>query len=205
MSSRSDTHSIATTTTTDSPDNAYSLVGTTPSARTNDSAPSLRWPDEKTAQKLLLTVLSDVGTVQHLVDPRSISDHLADLYDQGPPRWISGDLRIVELLLVFAIGELLQGVVVHGSELPGALYFQAGMEKLPGVSDLRAAGTLAVEIMALAAFYLQCADCKEDAYIYVWWSLTHGLLSFMLMLYIVGGYGNADCNIHWHGKGTYER
>ncbi|KAH8168289.1 fungal specific transcription factor domain-containing protein [Sarocladium implicatum] len=167
LQSGSDTQSNAATTAVESPDNAYKLIGPSPRARTDDLSPSsLLWPDERTAQELLQTVLTNVGTVQHLVDPRSISDHLADVYDQGPPQRIFGDMRMIELLLVFAIGELLQGIIADGATLPGAAYFQAGIGSLPGVSDLRAAGTVAVEIMALAAFYLQCADCKEDAYIY---------------------------------------
>jgi proline utilization trans-activator len=105
--------------------------------------------------------------VQHLLDPRSFSDHLASLSELGPARDQTKDLRDVEFLLVFAIGELLQGTLGRNSVLPGSRYFQEAVSQLPGFLTLRAAGTVGVEIMGLAAFYLQCADCKEDAYVYV--------------------------------------
>lgn len=146
------------------PDDAYNIVGqhTGPEPRASD----LEYPAEEAAQLLLETVLSSLGTVQHLLDPRSFSDRLASAREIGT-RQRPRSLWDIEYLLVFAIGELLQGVIPEDSVLPGTRYFQEAVSQLPGFLTLRAAGTVAVEIMGLAAFYLQCADCKEDAYVYV--------------------------------------
>ena len=127
--------------------------------------PELEYPAQGVAQSLLDTVLTSLGTVQHLLDPRLFSDRLASVEEVGMQRPRS--LWDVEFLLVFAIGELLQGIMPRDSALPGARYFQDAISHLPGFLNLRPAGTVGVEIMGLAAFYLQCADCKEDAYVYV--------------------------------------
>lgn len=148
----------------DSPDDAYNIVGGH-TASGLQVPPELEYPSQAVAQSLLGTALSSLGTVQHLLDPRSFSDRLASAGDTGLQRPRS--LWDVEFLLVFAIGELLQGVVPRNSALPGARYFRDAVGRLPGFLTLRAAGTVGVEIMGLAAFYLQCADCKEDAYVYV--------------------------------------
>lgn len=141
-----------------SPEDAYNLVEQPAGGST-----AVEYPTEEVAQQLLETVTSSLGTVQHLVDPRSFSDQLASTNEPKEPR----GLWEIECLLVFAIGELLQGKLQPDTVLPGARYFQEAVNRVPGFAALRAAGTVGVEIMGLAAFYLQCADCKEDAYIYV--------------------------------------
>lgn len=148
----------------DSPDDAYNIVGGH-TASGLQVPPELEYPSQRVAQSLLDTVLSSLGTVQHLLDPRSFSDRLASMDEVGLQR--PRNLWDVEFLLVFAIGELLQGIMPRDSALPGARYFRDAVSHLPGFLTLRAAGAVGVEIMGLAAFYLQCADCKEDAYVYV--------------------------------------
>lgn len=127
----------------------------------------LQLPTEIEAQSMLDLVLSHICSVQHLFDPRAFSDELNQMYDTEQPRYSSDDLWYLKALMVFAIGELLQGRVRDDSHLPGSPYFHETIRNLPNFLALRAAGTPAVEILGLIAFYLQCSDCKEDAYVYV--------------------------------------
>lgn len=148
----------------ESPDNAYCLLSPDKHPAENNA---IEWPDEDRAQSLLETFLNYLGTVQHLIDPREFSDKMAAIYEAGASQRIVSTLWHVEFLLVMAIGELLQGLGQHDGPLPGAQYFQEALSRLPGITALRSAGVLAIEVLCLAAFYLQCADCKEDAYVYV--------------------------------------
>jgi proline utilization trans-activator len=158
-------HRSASRAEVESPDDAYDLLSR-PDRQFNGNI-AVHWPTEETAQSLLETFLSSLGTVQHLIDPRIFSDTVASFYDLEMTTPTNGTLWDIEFLLVMAIGELLQGTVRQDTALPGARFFKEGIGRLPGLAALRGAGVLAVEIMGLAAFYLQCADCKEDAYVYV--------------------------------------
>ena len=130
--------------------------------------PAFQWPTEEQAGSLLETFLDSIGTVQHLIDPRTFSDGLASLYENDLTHKQIITLFDVQALLVMAIGRLLRGSSSSShDDLPGAEYFQKAMRHVPGLSHLRRAGLLSIEILALATFYLQCADCKEDAYVYV--------------------------------------
>jgi proline utilization trans-activator len=105
--------------------------------------------------------------VQHHLDPGDFSKRIAVLYSDLRARRTSAGVFYLNFLLVMAIGELLQGPTEGNEELPGARYYQEALNRLPGFSALRNYGVVAVEIMSLIAFYLQCADSKEDAYVYV--------------------------------------
>jgi proline utilization trans-activator len=77
------------------------------------------------------------------------------------------DLWHTEMLMVFAVGELLSGTLQEDMRFPGERFFMEAMNNLSNLSHVHAAGTQGIELMALIAFYLQCADRKDDAYIYV--------------------------------------
>ncbi|KAI9151551.1 Proline utilization trans-activator [Paramyrothecium foliicola] len=145
-------------------DNVYNVVGKPFSETPRDK--SLQWPTQEAAHVLLDTFLGSLGAVQHLIDSRAFSDRLAMFYEKADTA-SHDDLWDVELLLVLAIGELLTGMPQEMPGLPGTKYFQEALERIPSsFNSLRTAGTLAIEIMGLTAFYLQCADCKDDAYLY---------------------------------------
>jgi proline utilization trans-activator len=69
-------------------------------------------------------------------------------------------------LLVFAIGRLLQARADDVSKLPGTAFFDHAMRHLRSLTELRSLGVLAIEVLGLAALYLQIYDRKEDAYIH---------------------------------------
>ncbi|CAN9373722.1 unnamed protein product [Alternaria alternata] len=144
-----------------SPDNVYNLEPGGLKHRTTST--DITWPSEEQAHDLLNTVLASIGSLQHLIDPRSFSDKLCSFYEDDSNRTGIDDLCYIEILMVFALGELLQGKMEEGSTFPGATYFLEAVSCLPSLCDLRKSGTLAIEIMGLFAFFLQCSDRKDDA------------------------------------------
>jgi hypothetical protein len=160
------TDSVGSTSICDaSPDNVYNLEPGGLKHRTTST--DITWPSEEQAHDLLNTVLASIGSLQHLIDPRSFSDKLCSFYEDDSNRTGIDDLCYIEILMVFALGELLQGKMEEGSTFPGATYFLEAVSCLPSLCDLRKSGTLAIEIMGLFAFFLQCSDRKDDAYVYV--------------------------------------
>ncbi|CAN9200652.1 unnamed protein product [Alternaria alternata] len=159
------TDSVGSTSICDaSPDNVYNLEPGGLKHRTTST--DITWPSEEQAHDLLNTVLASIGSLQHLIDPRSFSDKLCSFYEDDSNRTGIDDLCYIEILMVFALGELLQGKMEEGSTFPGATYFLEAVSCLPSLCDLRKSGTLAIEIMGLFAFFLQCSDRKDDAYVY---------------------------------------
>lgn len=126
------------------------------------------WPTRQQAQKYLSIMLASVGRLQHLVEPKITNQRLTETFSTQPRDHTTLATWYVELLLVFAIGQLLEGETrsIH-DQPPGYAYFQQAMDLLPNACTLQNEGTLGVEIMALATFYLQCSDRKDDAYVNV--------------------------------------
>lgn len=152
------------------PNSTTSPEHTTFDAVTLDRKALLNIPDfptESESSDVLEIVVFNVGISQQLVDIRSFSDNVALLYDDS--KTITGipSLWLVEVLLVFAIGRLLQAKIATASDLPGLALFQEAMRRQPRQEELRRQGILGVEVTALTALYLQIIDRKEDAYIYV--------------------------------------
>jgi proline utilization trans-activator len=150
----------------ETPDNAYELEPDGTSMR-RSRAGDIHWPSEEEAHSLLSSVVSSIGSVQHLIDPRSFSDRLSSFYEDESCKNYAIDLSHVEMLMVFALGGLLQGKLKEGSTFPGAEYFLEAVNNLPSLCTLRKADVLAIEVMGLVAFFLQCSDRKDDAYVYV--------------------------------------
>lgn len=111
--------------------------------------------------------MNSVGKLQHLFDPRVFSDRLSRDYMQINKGYRPEDAWDVELLLVLAVGALLKGHKTGTDSFPGVNLFTEANLRFPDLIQLRASGTLGVEICGLSAFFLQCADRKEDAHIYV--------------------------------------
>ncbi|KAJ3544568.1 hypothetical protein NM208_g2983 [Fusarium decemcellulare] len=124
------------------------------------------WPSEDEANQLLELVVLNVGISQHLFDIRSFSDNLSRLYrDTGNETPIRG-LWFVQVLFVLAIGKLLRAVTDEDSEVPGVAFFNEAMKHLPPMSDMKKHGILGIEVVGLAALFLQVADRKDEAYLY---------------------------------------
>ncbi|KAF9891058.1 hypothetical protein FE257_004993 [Aspergillus nanangensis] len=157
------------------PDSTYALNIPQPQ-RSRDPSQTPPIPSESEAQELLDTVVGSLGRLQHLFDPRALADCLATVDDPGADSAQASVLWRIEMLMVFAIGRLLAGTLKEDEAFPGERFFLEAMAQLPNVCEITAAGTLGIEIMGLIAFYLQCADRKEDAYIYAGIGLRIALL-----------------------------
>lgn len=159
----------------------------------------IEWPSPTEAHCLLDVVLSSVGRLQQLFEPRLVSDRLSTTY-KGPPACINAyDLWDIELLMVFALGKLLRGVSTSNGTLPGIEFYLAGEVHLPDLATLRSEGTMAVEVLGMMAFFLQCADRREDAYVYV--SLKHIPKLSNSHSSVLGRHSAATGHIERHGQG----
>lgn len=127
----------------------------------------LQWPTSSEARDLLNAVLSSVGRLQQLLEPRAFSDRLYAAYEECPAQFQVTDLWHVEVLMVLALGELLQGRMNGDQVFPGMQYYAEAERCLPNLVMLRKTGILAIEILTMMAFYLQCADRRDDAYVHV--------------------------------------
>ncbi|KAJ9655688.1 hypothetical protein H2198_005485 [Neophaeococcomyces mojaviensis] len=124
-------------------------------------------PSEDAAQELLDTVLSSIGQLQHFFDPREFSDRLAQAYQFRDFTTGKVDIWHIEMLLVLAVGRVLQSKYQNDrKQPPGFHYFLAARSAMPDLCTLRATGTIAIEVLGLTAFYLQCVGHREDAYIH---------------------------------------
>ncbi|WQF81651.1 hypothetical protein CDEST_06665 [Colletotrichum destructivum] len=150
-----------------SPDWPENVYGIPPPKRGGESRDGDRHtvdlPGLQEAQELLDTVLNSLGNIQHLFEPRAFCDRLSEFYSTAVDKT---DIWYVELLIVLAVGKLLRGKPGGGGTLPGTDLYQEAERHLPGMMTLRRQGTTAVEILGMMAFYLQCADLRDDAYVY---------------------------------------
>ncbi|KAK1994784.1 hypothetical protein LX36DRAFT_613646 [Colletotrichum falcatum] len=144
-----------------------------------DDAPPL--PSEDEARRLFDSMTFFIGHTQHHVDTREFSDRLAFFYSNlGDALQAQQTPWYLEMLLVFAIGKLFSGCFDNDerSGLPGSSMFAYVQSRLPSLSELYGLGKLGIEIHALAAVYLQNANRKEEAYLYISSALrlatTHG-------------------------------
>ncbi|KAJ0359892.1 hypothetical protein COL154_007940 [Colletotrichum chrysophilum] len=134
----------------------------------HDDGPAL--PSEDEGRKLFESMSFFIGYTQHHIDTREFSDRLAFFYaNLGDPSQTQTPWYL-EMVLVFAIGKLFSGAFDGDDEevgLPGEGMFRYVQGRLPSLSELFGLGKLGVEIHALAAVYLQNANRKEEAYLYV--------------------------------------
>ncbi|KAL5042077.1 hypothetical protein BDW71DRAFT_200866 [Aspergillus fruticulosus] len=130
-------------------------------------APSIEnWPTEQESRELVNTIANSIGHIQHLFDPRSFFDRLSVIYDSDYSIAWQNDAATAEILMVLAVGKLLRGQIDDNESFPGFSYFAEAMKYTASLCYMHSAGMLGIEVMGLIAFYLQCADRKEDAYIY---------------------------------------
>ncbi|KAK2055294.1 hypothetical protein LY76DRAFT_596179 [Colletotrichum caudatum] len=130
---------------------------------------ALPLPSEEEARRLFDSMTFFIGHTQHHVDTREFSDRLAFFYSNLGDASQTQTPWYLEMLLVFAIGKLFSGSFDDGerSGLPGSSMFAYVQSKLPSLSELYGLGRLGIEIHALAAVYLQNANRKEEAYLYI--------------------------------------
>ncbi|OHE97723.1 hypothetical protein CORC01_06928 [Colletotrichum orchidophilum] len=158
-----------------------------------DGGGGITLPSEDEARRLFESMTFFIGYTQHHIDTREFSDRLAFFYaNLGDTSQATSQAQMpwyLEMLLVFAIGKLFSGGFDGeggggGDEksgrpvTPGSSMFAHVQARLPSLSELYSLGKLGIEIHALAAVYLQNANRKEEAYLYISSALrlatTHG-------------------------------
>lgn len=108
-----------------------------------------------------------MGCTQHFLDDRQFTDSLTLFSRSLEARLrLLGSLWYIEYLLVLSIGKLLDDDP-GSARPPGIDYFSEALRRLPPLHELGAAGSVAVEILALTATYLQWIGKSHDAYLYV--------------------------------------
>jgi proline utilization trans-activator len=149
-----------------------SKVLTTPRS---PSSPKL--PTDADAHRYLDAVAFYIGHSQYHFDPREFCDKLAFFYANLDDEAQKHSLWYLQLLLVLAIGKLFLGEL-DGEQVPGRSMFDYAVDILPNLSEMQSHGVLGIEVLALVAVYLQNADRKEEAYVYVgsWIFFSEGSL-----------------------------
>lgn len=137
-----------------------------PFRASTQSIPQLQLPSEEEAFQLLETVGFYIGQTQCHYDLRGLTDRIGWLYENmdDPP---THELWYMQVLLVLAAGQIFKADSREEETLPGTTFFEFVEQNLPTASAQYRLGRLAVEVNALMAMYLQMANRKEEAYLYV--------------------------------------
>lgn len=135
--------------------NAQSLLLATPNL-----------PSREHALQLLHSVDFYIGRTQQHFDVREVSDHIDILFDGDLSLSPTPKLWYLKIILVFAIGKLYEGEFGDES-FPGEGHFKYAQDLLPSLSELYASKRHGVEVLSLMAIYLQSANRREEAYLYV--------------------------------------
>ncbi|KAI8715046.1 Zn(2)-C6 fungal-type domain-containing protein [Fusarium sp. LHS14.1] len=139
-------------------------------------------PSEEEAFQLLETVGFYIGQTQCHYDLRGLTDRIGWLYENmDDPQ--THELWYMQVLLVLAVGQIFKADSREEENLPGTAFFEFVEQNLPTASVQYKLGRLAVEVNALMAMYLQMANRKEEAYLYI---------NTALRLAILHGYHQKD-------------
>ena len=141
----------------------------------------LELPSKEEAFQLLDTVLFYFEEPQHLFDARDVSDRLTSLYENQNEQLDHPNIRVLQILVILALGRLLRGEEDHLDQPPGTRMFIFVRDRLPNPEELRSHGVPGIEVLAIIAIYLQNIDQKEDAATYVSSSFIDFLLTNQLI------------------------
>jgi proline utilization trans-activator len=127
-----------------------------------DGLPSLEY-----ALYLTNTVKFHLGQLFHMFDEASFMPHLHEFYNNPVVKIKESRLWFIQYLLIIAFGKAF--LVQDGpSKLPpGFTYFARAMNAMPGMVVLFEDPVLSVEILCSVSLYLQSADNRNSAYVYV--------------------------------------
>ncbi|KAJ5118273.1 hypothetical protein N7448_009988 [Penicillium atrosanguineum] len=130
------------------------------------SLADLELPPEEDAFQLLDTVLFYFEEPQHLFDARYISDRLTAFYENREEQLRRPDIRVVQILVILALGKLIRGEQDILELPPGTRLFKYALDLLPTPDELRSQGVAGIEALAIIAIYLQNGDRTDDAATY---------------------------------------
>lgn len=123
-------------------------------------------PDREHELQLLHLVDLYIGRAKKHFDAREVPNHIDFLLYGGLSSSPASKLRYLEIILVFAIGKLYEGELA-GERFPGEGYFNYTQHLLPSLCELHASKSHGVELLGFMAIYLQSANRREEACLYV--------------------------------------
>ncbi|KAH7322605.1 fungal-specific transcription factor domain-containing protein [Stachybotrys elegans] len=120
------------------------------------------------SMRLFDVFVSLLGINQHFLDPRKFADSIDLLYLSDTSRSIQMEsMWFNHYLLVMAMGMLIGSPSDDPDRPPGSAFFAEALRRLPPTYELGSYGIVSVEVLSLAAVYLQWCDRKNEAYLYV--------------------------------------
>lgn len=125
-------------------------------------------PSPDHAAYLIETLKFHVGPLFHLFDERTFARRARDFYADPAAHAAAGRIWYVQFLAVLALGKAVATNPAMGSRtLPGSALFSRAMALMPDSSYLFNDALTAIETLCVVALYLQSADMRNSAYIYV--------------------------------------
>jgi hypothetical protein len=120
------------------------------------------------ATYLIESLKFHVGQLFHLFDEKRFMQRIRDFY-ADPAQYVKKDrIWYVQFLAVLALGKAVATNPAKGSRtLPGSGLFSRAMSLMPDSSYLFNDALTAIETLCVIALYLQSADMRNSAYIYV--------------------------------------
>ena len=125
-------------------------------------------PSADYALYLINGVRFHVGQLYHLFDERRFMEPFEDFYEA--PSEVAGMEKIwyVQFLTILGLAKtLLVQPSIGATSLPGSDLFLRAMSLLPDTPYLFSDALTAIEILCAISLYLQCADMRNSAYVYV--------------------------------------
>ncbi|KAM6510353.1 hypothetical protein FALCPG4_017969 [Fusarium falciforme] len=145
---------------------AYSL--TWGSSGFEDPASFSNLPSRDHAVYLLNGVRFHLGSLYHLYDERQFMDLFHAFYDSPVESGTKNKIWYIQFLTLLALAKAISIQPASGTAaLPGSEFFLRAIKMLPDPSYLISDALTAVEALCSIALYLQCADQRNAAYIYI--------------------------------------
>lgn len=133
-----------------------------------DAATFSNLPSRDHAIYLLNGVKFHIGSLYHLYDERQFMNLFHAFYDSPVEVGRKNKIWYIQFLTILALGKAFSVQPVNGATvLPGSDLFLRAVKMLPDPSYLICDALTAVEALCSIALYLQCADQRNSAYIYV--------------------------------------
>lgn len=139
----------------------------------NSAAKFHNLPSIDHATYLIESLKFHVGQIFHLFDEANFIHQVREFYVN--PAKYAGENKIwyVQFLAVLALAKAVGTNPAKGSRtLPGSEFFTRAMSLMPDSSYLFNDALTAIEALCIIALYLQSADMRNSAYIYVSLSLN---------------------------------
>ncbi|RMJ04825.1 hypothetical protein CDV36_014502 [Fusarium kuroshium] len=133
-----------------------------------DPASFSNLPSRDHAIYLLNSVKFHVGSLYHLYEERQFMDLFHAFYDSPVEAGTKNKIWYIQFLALLALAKAISIQPASGATaLPGSEFFLRAIKMLPDPSYLISDALTAVEALCSIALYLQCADQRNAAYIYI--------------------------------------